>query len=137
MTATAAPVTTFNSSTDGRVTGVLHVGSLTNRKFTDIDRGLLQLAADRAAAAVQSMTARADRAAAIALQRSLLPSALPAVAGAELAARFILGRDGVGGDWYDVFTLPSGEWFRLSDPTAVVRDDRPHLHRAEVHVRQF
>ena len=55
------------------------------------------------------MTARADRAAAIAPQRSLLPSALPAVAGAELAARFILGRDGVGGDWYDVFTLPSGE----------------------------
>jgi serine phosphatase RsbU (regulator of sigma subunit) len=31
------------------------------------------------------------------------------VPGAEFAARFIPGREGVGGDWYDVFTLPSGE----------------------------
>ncbi len=93
----------------GRVIGVLHVGSLTRRKFTDHDASMLQLAADRAAAAVQSMTARADRAAAFALQRSLLPFALPTVAGAALAARFIPGQGGVGGDWYDVFTLPSGE----------------------------
>jgi phosphoserine phosphatase RsbU/P len=93
----------------GQVIGVLHVGSLTNRTFTGHDAELLQLAADRAAAAVQSMTARADRIAAAALQHSLLPSALPAVPGAEFAARFIPGRDGVGGDWYDVFTLPSGE----------------------------
>jgi hypothetical protein len=75
----------------GRVTGVLHVGSLTPRRFTADDVELLQLAADRAAVA--------------ALQRSLVPSALPAVAGAELAARYIPGS----GDWYDVFTLPSGE----------------------------
>ena len=93
----------------GKVIGVLHVGSLTGRRFNEHDVALLQLAADRAAAALQSMTARADRAAASALQRSLLPSALPAVAGAELAARFIPGQGGVGGDWYDVFTLPSGE----------------------------
>jgi len=93
----------------GRVTGVLHVGSLTPRRFTADDVELLQLAADRAAAAVQSMTAQADRAAVAALQRSLVPSALPAVAGAELAARYIPGSGAVGGDWYDVFTLPSGE----------------------------
>src|SRR5580693_9526151 len=93
----------------GQVIGVLHVGSLTSRTFTSHDAALLQLAADRAAAAVQSMAARADRIAAAALQRSLLPSALPAVPGAEFAARFIAGHGGVGGDWYDVFTLPSGE----------------------------
>ena len=93
----------------GRVIGVMHVGSLTDRTFTDQDVELLQMAADRAAAVVQSMTARTDRAAALALQRSLLPSALPAVAGAETAARLIAGQGGVGGDWYDVFTLPSGE----------------------------
>jgi putative methionine-R-sulfoxide reductase with GAF domain len=93
----------------GRVIGVLHVGSLTPRRFTGDDVELLQLAADRAAAAVQSMTAAADRAAVTALQRSLVPSALPAVAGAELAARYIPGRGAVGGDWYDVFTLPSGQ----------------------------
>jgi sigma-B regulation protein RsbU (phosphoserine phosphatase) len=93
----------------GKVIGVMHVGSLTGRKFTDQDVELLQMAADRAATAVQSMTARTDRAAAAALQRSLLPSALPEVVGAEMAARFIAGSGGVGGDWYDVFALPSGE----------------------------
>jgi putative methionine-R-sulfoxide reductase with GAF domain len=93
----------------GRVIGVLHVGSLTPRRFTGDDVELLQLAADRAAAAVQSMTAQADRAAVAALQRSLVPSALPAVAGAELAARYIPGSGAVGGDWYDVFTLPTGQ----------------------------
>ena len=70
-------------SAGGQVIGVLHVGSLTDRAFTSHDAALLQLAADRAAAAVQSMSARADRIAAAALQRSLLPSALPAVPGAE------------------------------------------------------
>jgi phosphoserine phosphatase RsbU/P len=93
----------------GRVIGVLHVGSLSERRFTGADVDLLQVAADRAAAAVQSMTTRADRVAVTALQRSLLPSALPAVAGAELAARFIAGHGVVGGDWYDAFTLPSGQ----------------------------
>ena len=93
----------------GRVIGVLHVGSLTPRRFTGDDVELLQLAADRAAAAVQSMTAQADRAAVAALQRSLVPSALPAIAGADLAARYIPGSGAVGGDWYDVFTLPSGQ----------------------------
>jgi phosphoserine phosphatase RsbU/P len=52
---------------------------------------------------------RADSAAAAALQRSLLPSALPAIGGAEVAARFVTGQGVVGGDWYDAFTLPSGE----------------------------
>ena len=93
----------------GQVIGVLHVGSLTPRQFTGHDIELLQLAADRAAAAVQSLTAQADRLAAAALQRSLVPTALPVVTGAEMAARYIPGRGGVGGDWYDVFTLPSGE----------------------------
>jgi phosphoserine phosphatase RsbU/P len=93
----------------GRVIGVVHVGSRTDRRFTSQDAELLQVAADRAATAVQSMTTRSDRVAAAALQRSLLPSALPAVAGAAMAARFIPGRGVVGGDWYDAFTLPSGE----------------------------
>jgi putative methionine-R-sulfoxide reductase with GAF domain len=93
----------------GKVIGVLHIGSLTPRRFTGPEVELLQLAADRAAAAVQSMTVQADRLAATALQRSLMPTALPVVAGAEMAARYIPGSGGVGGDWYDVFTLPTGE----------------------------
>lgn len=93
----------------GEVVGVLHVGSLTAREFTGEDTDLLQLAADRAATAVQSVLARSDRAAALALHRSLVPSALPQVPGAELAARYVPGHGDIGGDWYDVFLLPSGE----------------------------
>ncbi len=92
-----------------RVIGVMYVGSLTDRKFTSDDVELLQLAADRAATAVHSLLAREDRVAATALQRSLLPSALPTAGGAQLAARYVPGAGVVGGDWYDVFTLPSGQ----------------------------
>jgi PAS domain S-box-containing protein len=45
-----------------------------------------------------------------ALQRSLLPDVLPAVAGVELAATYQPGMEEarVGGDWYDAFALPDG-----------------------------
>jgi len=59
----------------GRVLGVVHVGSLAGRVFTSHDAELLQLAADRAALAVQSLVTRDDRQAAVALQRSLVPAA--------------------------------------------------------------
>ena len=41
---------------EGRVIGVLHVGTLTPREFTEDDRDLLQLAADRAALAIEHAT---------------------------------------------------------------------------------
>jgi sigma-B regulation protein RsbU (phosphoserine phosphatase) len=88
---------------------VLHVGTIRNRVFTADDAALLQLAADRAAMAVQSLRSREDQAAALALQRSLVPSALPGVAGTEVAARYVPGSGHVGGDWYDAFVLPSGK----------------------------
>jgi phosphoserine phosphatase RsbU/P len=94
---------------DGTVIGVLHVGTLTPRTFTSQDTDLLQLAADRAALAVQALSNQAERAATAALQRSLLPSALPAISSLEMAARYVPGSGHVGGDWYDVFPLPSGE----------------------------
>jgi serine phosphatase RsbU (regulator of sigma subunit) len=52
-----------------------------------------------------------QRAAADLLQRSLLPQRLPVVPGAQLAARSLPGESGlrVGGDWYDVIGLPTGE----------------------------
>jgi serine phosphatase RsbU (regulator of sigma subunit) len=96
-------------ATGGRALGVLHVGSLAPRQFTAQDTELLQLAAERAAMAVQSITARADRAAVTALQRSLVPSAPPVIDGVEIATRYVAGRGVVGGDWYDVFTLPTGQ----------------------------
>jgi phosphoserine phosphatase RsbU/P len=58
---------------------------------------------------VKSMITTGERIAAAALQRSLLPAALPASGGVQLAARYVPGEGAVGGDWYDVFTLPSGQ----------------------------
>ena len=92
----------------GAVLGVLHAGTVHDRVFTPDDAALLQLAADRAAVAVQSLRAGEDQAAALALQRSLVPSALPDLAGVQVAARYVPGSGHVGGDWYDVFGLPSG-----------------------------
>ena len=85
------------------------MGTLSPRGFTSHDVDLLQLAADRAALAVQALTAHLDRAATSALQRSLLPSALPPVGGLAMAARYVPGTGKVGGHWCDVFPLPSGE----------------------------
>jgi serine phosphatase RsbU (regulator of sigma subunit) len=93
----------------GMVIGVLHVGTQQNRVFTPDDAALLQLAADRAVIAVQSLRSREDHAAAIALQRSLMPAALPTLAGVEVASRYVPGSGHVGGDWYDVFMLPWGQ----------------------------
>jgi sigma-B regulation protein RsbU (phosphoserine phosphatase) len=93
----------------GKVIGVLHVGSLSGRPFGQQDARLLQLAADRAALALHSIMSQDDALAAVALQRSLLPTALPAVPGLDLAARYVTGSGAVGGDWYDVFVLPDGK----------------------------
>jgi serine phosphatase RsbU (regulator of sigma subunit)/anti-sigma regulatory factor (Ser/Thr protein kinase) len=95
---------------EGRVIGVLHVGSLTHRDFTEHDRDLLQLAADRAALAIEHAEIYEQRRVAEALQRTLLPQELISVAGLEVAARYLPAAAGasLGGDWYDVFPLSSG-----------------------------
>jgi phosphoserine phosphatase RsbU/P len=95
---------------EGRMIGVIHVGSLVLRRFGPEDVDLLQTAANMIALAVTARQANVDRAAAAALQRSLIPAALPAVPGLELAARYLPADEGgVGGDWYDVIVLPGGE----------------------------
>ncbi|SCF14725.1 GAF domain-containing protein [Micromonospora viridifaciens] len=93
----------------GELVGVLHVGTLSPRRFTPDDVRLLELAADRVGLASRARANALDQAAALALQRSLIPTELPEVPGLEMAARYVPGHaSGVGGDWYDVFTLPSG-----------------------------
>jgi GAF domain-containing protein len=71
---------------EDQVLGVLHVGSLTPRVFTADDRDLLQLAAGRAAVAIQHARLYEQRRLADVLQRRLLPD-LRAVTGLELAGR--------------------------------------------------
>jgi Stage II sporulation protein E (SpoIIE)/GAF domain len=93
----------------GNVIGVLHVGTLGSRRFTDDDVRLLEIVADRVAFATVARRAEVERSAATVLQRSLLPARLPVVPGLEIATRYVAAeRGGVGGDWYDVFVLSSG-----------------------------
>ena len=101
----------------GALVGVLHVGTLWDRVFTGDDIELLQVAADRVAAAVRVRLLEAERDAAEALQRSLLPSTPPWLAGLEFDARYVPAeRGGIGGDWYDVFVVDNGDvWLVAGD----------------------
>jgi anti-sigma regulatory factor (Ser/Thr protein kinase)/putative methionine-R-sulfoxide reductase with GAF domain len=97
---------------EGRAIGVLHVGTLAHREFTNEDAALLQLVAARAAPAIErARVAEAferEHLGAVALQRSLLPEGTPTIAGVEIATQYLPARDLVGGDWYDVIELPRG-----------------------------
>ena len=93
----------------GQLLGVLHVGTLSHRRFSAADVDLLRLVADRVALATRAHVAQGERRAAFLLQRSLLPGRLPDLPDLEIAVRYSAGGAGdVGGDWYDVFALPSG-----------------------------
>ena len=102
-----------------RLLGVLHVGRLSKRPFTDSDAELLQLVAERVALATQTGLLEVERTAARLLERSLLPRALPSCPGLEMASRYVTaeGRD-VGGDWYDLFVLPTGELWAITGDVA-------------------
>jgi serine phosphatase RsbU (regulator of sigma subunit) len=144
----------------GEVIGVLHVGSLTSRLFTREEAVLLQLTGDRVALAIQARQIQVSRAAASTLQRSLLPAKLPVVPGLEFATRYAPGGGGeVGGDWYDVFDVPSGHIYvvvgdvagrGMAAAVAMARirtalrayalqidDPADLLTRLDVHVRHF
>jgi sigma-B regulation protein RsbU (phosphoserine phosphatase) len=99
------------------VLGVMHVGRLHERAFTEGDAELLQVVADRTAAALQSRLLAVEQHAAYVLERSLMPPRLPTVPGLEFGARYVPAEPrGVGGDWFDVFTLPSGDcWLVVGD----------------------
>jgi GAF domain-containing protein/anti-sigma regulatory factor (Ser/Thr protein kinase) len=94
---------------EGRVLGVLHVGTLTPRVFTDEDRDLLQHAGDRAALAIEHAQLSERRRLAEALQRRLLPQRITGIPGVEIASRYMPAGDSLGGDWYDAFALAPGK----------------------------
>jgi phosphoserine phosphatase RsbU/P len=97
--------------------GVLHVGRLDDISFDAHDAELLLVAAERVAAAIQVRRSAIESAAAAVLERELLPTRLPTLPGLRFAARYAPAEDrSVGGDWYDVFVLPSGElWVVIGD----------------------
>ena len=89
--------------------GVLHVGYLMPRGFTSEDTRRLEEAAARIGGRLSERAEDDAHLAALALQRSLLPAAPPAVEGLDLAVRYLPAEGDLGGDWYDLFTLPSGK----------------------------
>jgi PAS domain S-box-containing protein len=97
-----------------RIVGVLEVGTLERREFSQDDLVLLRLVASRAALAIEhTLLHERQRDIAETLQRSLLPERLPASPELALAARYVPGGAGmeVGGDWYDAISLPDGRLF--------------------------
>lgn len=95
---------------EGRVIGVMHVGTLVRRDFDEDDVGLLQQAADRAALAIDNARIAEQRAVTAIMQRTLLPDALPQIPGMRFSAKYLPAGTGIkiGGDWYDVFQLANG-----------------------------
>jgi anti-sigma regulatory factor (Ser/Thr protein kinase) len=97
---------------EGELIGVLHIGSLRARIFSEQDSSILQLAAARVAPAIERarlfVAFEHEHQVAMVLQRSLLPRSLPEAPGLSVAARYLPARGEVGGDWYDVIELPRG-----------------------------
>ncbi len=93
----------------GEVLGVLHVGTLVPREFSEADVELLQLVAERAALALHVRLYEHERRVTEALQRTFLPETLPQIPGVRVSSRYLpASAVAIGGDWYDVFVLPSG-----------------------------
>ena len=94
---------------DDELVGVVHVGSVLERTFTEDDDGLLNRSAERLARAIQDRRTAEEHTASLILQRSLLPGVLPQIPEIDFAARYLPADGDFGGDWYDVFTLPGGQ----------------------------
>ncbi|MFE1348379.1 SpoIIE family protein phosphatase [Streptomyces sp. NPDC058757] len=95
----------------GQVLGAVTVTRLKTREpFDDQDAVLIDEVVARAALNIDNARLyTTQRAAALALQRSLTNSALPAVTGLELTGRYLpASAHDVGGDWFDVIELPGG-----------------------------
>ena len=96
---------------DGDVVGVMHVGTMSRRRFTKDEIELLQLVADRVALALHVRLSDRARVVIEAFQRTFLPEVLPFMPGLRVATRYLPATTavGVGGDWFDTFLLPGGE----------------------------
>lgn len=92
----------------GHIVGTLSLVRESGEPFAHTEFGLCEEIARRAGMALDNAGLyERERLAAITLQRSLLPQALPTLSGALCAARYVPGAVGteVGGDWYDVIPL--------------------------------
>ena len=90
--------------------GVLHIGTFT-AAFTTEEALLLQLAADRAAIAIEQRTLlRAAPAGGGAAAAPAADRLLSGTGGLQLAGRYLpASRESLGGDWYDAFVIAGGK----------------------------
>ncbi len=118
----AAPLT----SRDGKNLGLLQLSDKYEGDFTDQDLAILtQLAAIAAARIERAQVEDRVRQVSEILQHSLLPSRMPKLDNARVAARYLPGsRDiDIGGDWYDVVAMP-GERLLLAIGDVVGHGER-------------
>jgi sigma-B regulation protein RsbU (phosphoserine phosphatase) len=97
----------------GQRLGALAVGRHRDHRQDPQELGVIEDVARRAALALDNARIHAERRrVAETLQQSLLPPALPAVAGIAFGAEYVptLGDADVGGDFYDVVAMPDGRW---------------------------
>ncbi|MGH3278906.1 MAG: SpoIIE family protein phosphatase [Trebonia sp.] len=91
----------------GMPLGALRFSFSKPRAILEEERVFLEALAGQCALAVERAEMyEKEHAAAVTLQRSLLPGELPRVPGLALNARYLPKATAVGGDWYDVFKLP-------------------------------
>ncbi|HET7407779.1 MAG TPA: GAF domain-containing SpoIIE family protein phosphatase [Mycobacteriales bacterium] len=116
-------VYSFPLRLDDRQLGALELYAKNPVDLSDADLAGAQILADVTAAYLFNASAREDARAlarasqelAATLQESLMPAELPEVPGLTVAARWLPGKGGtlVGGDFYDLFPLPSKRWGAL------------------------
>ena len=94
---------------DHRLRGTIWVGASAPGVFSELDRQLLAVSAERfASVIVRAQRYERDRHVADTLVAALQPARLPEVPGVRFAGRYQPAERGLGGDWYDVFQLPGG-----------------------------
>jgi anti-sigma regulatory factor (Ser/Thr protein kinase) len=97
-------------SRDGLARGAIVVGRREPPTWAEeLESQVGALARQAAVALENAFLYQRERGIAETLQRSLLPGQLPTIPGLVVEARYLPGKhEAVGGDWYDVFQLPSG-----------------------------
>jgi GAF domain-containing protein len=93
----------FDAEAEAVATGIAAQAAVAIENARLLDDAQREIAARNRAFAERDRVARV-------LQESLLPTALPAIDGLELAARYRPCHDGIGGDFYDVFAVGDGRW---------------------------
>jgi phosphoserine phosphatase RsbU/P len=103
----------FPLAVRGERLGTLTVGRPAGRAHVPDELAIIEDLGRRAAVAIDNARVHEHRSRiATALQRSLLPPALPTIDGLEVAAQYVPAGDGldVGGDFYDIVALPGQSW---------------------------